>query len=103
MTKTFLAVWLLTLPLVFHVTITSQLLVSTCMIVLITYGFAGLECVAMELSDCFGEDPSDLDNHGHAEQCFEDCYMAVYKIDGKPAAQRLRQTVVRNSLFHNEL
>lgn len=53
----------------------------------------------MELSDCFGEDASDLDIRGHAEQCYEDCYMALYKIDGKRRAQRLRTTVARHSLF----
>lgn len=101
MTKTFLLVWIFTLPFVFRVTQTSQLVVSCCMIVLITYGFFGLEFVAMELSDCFGDDPSDLDIKGHAEQCFEDCYMSVYKIDGREWAQKLRQTVVRHSLFRH--
>lgn len=42
MTKTFIFVWLLTLPLVFHVTETSQLVVSTGMVVLITYGWVWL-------------------------------------------------------------
>ena len=101
MAKTFLLVWLVTLPFVFAVAETSQLVVSTLMIVLITYGFAGLEVVAMELSDCFGEDPSDLDIAGHAEQCFEDCYLSVYRVDGPAGARRLRRTVVRRSLFRN--
>jgi len=102
MTKTLVFVWLFTLPLVFHVTETSQLVVSVGMVVLITYGFAGLEFVSMEMSDCFGEDASDLDIRGHAEQCYEDCYMAVYKVDGKRRAQRLRTTVARRSLFRDD-
>ena len=77
-----------------------MLLLQMALIFLITYGFVGLEFVAMEMSDCFGDDPIDLDNLGQAEQCYEDCYIAVYKVDGLEWALQLRETVDRDSINH---
>jgi hypothetical protein len=54
----------------------------------------GLEFVAMELSDCFGEDSSNLYYLGHAQVCFEDCYIAVYKFDGYKWARNLHEKVM---------
>lgn len=48
----------------------------------------------MELSDCFGDDPSDLDNLGGAQLVIEDCYIAVYKLDGEEWERRLRGKVM---------
>jgi len=36
-------------------------------VLILTYGFMGLEAVAMELDDPFGEDPNDFDNLAMAE------------------------------------
>lgn len=47
----------------------------------------------MELADCFGDDASDLDNEGAAEQCAEDCYLAIYKCDGRLWALQLREAM----------
>ena len=68
------------------------------MVFLITYGFFGIELVACELDDCFGDDPSDFDALGHARHCFEDCYISIYKLDGESWAQRLHERV-RLGLF----
>lgn len=104
MTKTFLFVWIFSLPFAMPV-VQSDVLMSLVLVFLITYGFLGLEFVAMELTDCFGDDPSDLDKFGGAEQCYEDCYLAIYKCDGREWAKRLREGVedfVEYSLFANE-
>lgn len=87
------------MPVVHH-----DLLMSLALVFLVTYGFLGLEFVAMELTDCFGDDPSDLDKFGGAEQCYEDCYLAIYKCDGRDWAMRLREGVedfVEYSMFAN--
>ena len=60
---------------------------------LITYGFCGIEMVACELDDCFGDDPSDFDALGHARRCFEDCYITIYRLDGEERARQLREKV----------
>lgn len=99
MSKTFLFVWIFTLPFVLcHDNYTHGPSILLLIVFLITFGFMGLEFVAMELSDCFGDDPSDLDNGGYAELCFEDCYVAIYKVDGEEWARRLRQMVLGRSV-----
>lgn len=45
----------------------------------------------------FGDDPSDLDNLGWAEQCFEDCYVSIYKVDGHEWALKLREAIEEKS------
>lgn len=72
------------------------------MVFLITYGFFGIELVACELDDCFGDDPSDFDALGHARLCFEDCYISIYRVDGEEWAHRLR-TLVKTKLFSEEV
>ena len=71
------------------------MLLSLVLVFLITYGFLGIECVAMELADCFGDDGSDLDDEGAAGQCAEDCYLAMYKCDGRLWALQLREAMER--------
>lgn len=48
----------------------------------------------MEISDCFGDDPCDFDDLGHAQLCFEDIYVSIYKLDGQEWAQKLRLRLV---------
>jgi hypothetical protein len=93
MTKTFLFIWMFSLPFALcHDTYRAH---NVCIIIfLITFGFMGLEVVAMELADVFGDDPSDFDNLGYAQATFEDCYIAVYKLDGEAWARRLRKKVM---------
>ena len=57
---------------------------------MITSGFVGLEMVSVELDDTFGNDPSDFDCLGLAQLAMEDCYIMIYRLDGKDAALRLR-------------
>lgn len=95
MAKMFLYVWLFTLPFVLCHDGDGEYSVIWLMalVALITFGFLGLEFVAIELADNFGSDPCDFDNLGYAELCQEDCYIAIGKLDGHDWARRLRQRV----------
>mmetsp|Transcript_47345 Transcript_47345/g.71667 ORF Transcript_47345/g.71667 Transcript_47345/m.71667 type:complete len:254 (-) Transcript_47345:288-1049(-) len=62
----------------------------------ITYGFLGLEFVAMELDDPFGDDPNDFDNLGMARVAIEDIYYNINKNDGAKSVEILRKQVARN-------
>ena len=94
LTKTSLFVWIFTLP--FYVCHTEYRQAVLCFLIvfLITFGFIGLEFVAMELSDNFGDDAVDFDDLGYAQLCFEDCYIAIYKLDGENWARKLKQSFV---------
>eukprot|EP00549_Striatella_unipunctata_P002993 CAMPEP_0118702760 /NCGR_PEP_ID=MMETSP0800-20121206/18098_1 /TAXON_ID=210618 ORGANISM="Striatella unipunctata, Strain CCMP2910" /NCGR_SAMPLE_ID=MMETSP0800 /ASSEMBLY_ACC=CAM_ASM_000638 /LENGTH=118 /DNA_ID=CAMNT_0006604053 /DNA_START=606 /DNA_END=962 /DNA_ORIENTATION=+ len=59
-----------------------------------TYGFIGLEYIAMELDDPFGDDRNDFDDSGMAQLVYEDICYAIYKLDGSEWATRLRNKVL---------
>jgi hypothetical protein len=94
MTKTILFVWIFALPFALSHYKYKEPYLLMVLVFLITFGFVGLEFVAMELSDPFGDDPSDFDDLGHAQLCFEDCYIATYKLDGEQWARSLRDKVM---------
>jgi predicted membrane chloride channel (bestrophin family) len=96
MAKTMLFIWLYSLPLALchEYDETSSIASLLGLIFLITFGFCGLEFVAIELTDPFGDDPSDFDDLGHAQMTFEDCYIAIYKLDGDQWAAALRRRVM---------
>ena len=95
MNKIFLFVWLFTLPLTLCHTEMSHIIdspvVTMIVVFMTTFGFMGLEFVSMELSDPFGNDPSDFDDLGHAQLAMEDCYICIYRLDGKAWAKALRK------------
>ena len=89
MARTFLFLFVYTIPLVFLQDKSN--IVYHCMAVfIITYGFIGLETVAIELDDPFGSDPNDFDNEGMAEKAYEDVYLTIYHVDGSSWADKLR-------------
>jgi len=55
-----------------------------------TYGFMGLEIVAIELDDPFGDDENDFDNDAMAKTAFEDTYITMADIDGVEWVDNLR-------------
>jgi hypothetical protein len=57
---------------------------------LVTYGFVGLETVAIELDNPFGFDENDFDNNALALTAYEDTYMTIKDADGAKWADRLR-------------
>ena len=94
MAKTVLVFWLFSLPFCICNDDDTTLVEKLVMIVLITVGFTGIESVSMELSDVFGDDENDLDNSGYAAVLYEDCYIAIYKVDGIDWAHHLKNRFV---------
>jgi predicted membrane chloride channel (bestrophin family) len=99
MTKTFLFVWIFTLPIALCHDYFNHPVALLIMVFLITYGFMGLEFVAIELSDTFGDDPSDYDLMGYAQMCMEDCYLAIYKMDGEESALLLKKSMTEGRMM----
>ena len=99
MNKTFLFVWLFTVPMcIVNESYTddksSSGIAAAVIVFMITFGFLGLEHVSVELTDSFGNDPSDFDILGLAHLCIEDCYMCIYHQDGKAWAHALRKRLI---------
>jgi hypothetical protein len=95
MARIFLFLWLYTVPFsICHFDFSNGAMVPVTMIFLITFGFMGMEYVSIELSDPFGEDPSDFDDLGLAQIAFEDCYLAIYQCDGDKWAKSLHDRIV---------
>lgn len=115
MTRGFLFFWVYTLPLVLLVDY--RLLPAIMIVILVTFGFVGIEYVSMALDDPFGklrghittenfvvpivlttafqaDDTNDVDEHGMALLVYEDIYMALYRTDGPESAMKLRERVL---------
>lgn len=93
MTRAFLFFWVYTLPLVLlkDYRLWSSLLI----VLLVSFGFIGIEYVSMALDDPFGDDTNDVDEHGMALLTYEDLYLAIYRTDGPAAAFELRERVLQ--------
>lgn len=61
MARTFLFFYVFTLPFAL-VGDSSGVVADICIVLILTYGFLGLEYVAMELDDPFGNDANDFDS-----------------------------------------
>ena len=95
MTRTFLFLWIFTLP--FGLLNDFEKLPPLIVIIFFaTYGFVGLEMVAIELDDPFGDDPNDYDTLGLGQVVFEDIYISIYDIDGKDAAYTLKASMEKS-------
>lgn len=92
MARTFLFLWVFTLPFAIENDI-GKLPALVMIIFFVTYGFIGLEFVSIELDDPFGDDPNDFDVLGLAKVVFEDIYLYVFDIDGKEAVDALRKSI----------
>jgi predicted membrane chloride channel (bestrophin family) len=92
MARTFLFVWVFTIPFVMARGVENMPL-TTFLVFFATYGFVGVELVSMELDDPYGDDPNDLDDVAFAQMTFEDIYICILKTDGMKAATKLRDTV----------
>lgn len=96
MTRTFLFVWVFTLPfsLVGDMDEGRSIHYSIVIIMFfITYGFIGLEHVSIELEDPWGDEPNDFDDLGMAEIVFDDIYINITDIDGFEAGKLLKDRV----------
>jgi len=92
MARTFLFIWVFSLPFVLVPDI-EKFPALLLLVFFITYGFVGLEFVSIELDDPFGDDPNDFDVMGLARVVFDDIYVAVYDVDGKDAAANLKKNI----------
>lgn len=92
MTRAFLFFWVYTLPLVLlkDYRLWSSLLI----VLLVSFGFIGIEYVSMALDDPFGDETNDVDEHGMALLVYEDIYLSLYRTDGPAAAFKLRDRVL---------
>ena len=92
MTRAFLFFWVYTLPMVLLKEY--RLWSSLFIVLLVTFGFVGIEYVSMALDDPFGDETNDVDEHGMAILVYEDIYLSIYRIDGPKLAFELRDRVV---------
>ena len=90
MARTFLFAYVFTIPFAF-LSDKSPLVAHCFEVFLLTYGFVGLELVAIELDNPFGDDENDFDNLALAKSCMEDVYLIMYDTDGYESAMNLRK------------
>jgi Bestrophin, RFP-TM, chloride channel len=96
MNRTFLYFYIFTVPLTLLEDVKDhypymQLIVT----VFLTYGFVGLQRIAEELDDPFGNDQNDFNNIAMAQDTFDDVYMMIYGCDGAKAAEMLRSEILQ--------
>mmetsp|Transcript_39304 Transcript_39304/g.91736 ORF Transcript_39304/g.91736 Transcript_39304/m.91736 type:complete len:338 (+) Transcript_39304:948-1961(+) len=91
MSRTFLFFWLFTLPLAM---LHELRLLSSCIIIFfMTFGFVGLELVAMELDDPFGNDENDLEVYELSKVVYDDICIFLYDCDGAEMLTLLKEVV----------
>jgi len=90
MTRTFNFAYVFTVPFVL-LSDDSSIYAHCLQVFILTYGFVGLELVAIELDDPFGDDANDFDNLVVAETVMEDVYLTIRNIDGEEASRKLRE------------
>lgn len=89
MARTFLFFYVFTVP--FALLSDKSNPAAHCIVIMIlTFGFMGLEYVAIELDNPFGDDDNDFDNLGMAQTAFEDTYLSILDVDGPQWTDRLR-------------
>lgn len=91
MARTFLFVYIFTVPFVLLADRTSGVVADCITVFLITFGFLGLELVAIELDNPFGDDDNDFDNAAMALSAYEDTYLTLYDLDGEEWVDELRR------------
>jgi putative membrane protein len=82
MARTFLSIWVLTLPFALQSEIGHWNIVVS---FFTPFFFLGLEYVAIELDDPFGADENDLDIRGMADSVIDDCRLFLVDCDGPGA------------------
>jgi predicted membrane chloride channel (bestrophin family) len=92
MTRTFLFIWIFTLPWVLVNDLKKfPALIFT--VFFITYAFVGLELVAIELDDPFGDDDIDFAVKKLALVTFQDIYIFIYDADGEDGSKSLHEFI----------
>jgi predicted membrane chloride channel (bestrophin family) len=89
MARTILFLYVYTIPFVL-LNDESSLLVHCVMVIVFTYGFIGLELIAIELDNPFGADANDFDHNALAMTMFENVYLFIHDVDGPEWTDKLR-------------
>lgn len=90
MARTIAMAYVFTVPLILVGEKTGSLLYHCISVFIITYGMIGLEMVAIELDDPFGDDPNDFDHMNMAQKAYEDIYILSLNTDGTDYVSKLR-------------
>jgi predicted membrane chloride channel (bestrophin family) len=69
--------------------------------IFLTYGFVGLQRIAEELDDPFGNDQNDFNNIAMAQDTFDDVYMMIDNCDGRESADMLRTEILQAKRVSN--
>jgi len=91
MARTFLFLYIFTVPMVLVTDETSSHVARCLIVFMITFGFMGLELVAIEMDNPFGDDANDFNNAAMAMTAYEDSYLTIYDVDGEEWADKLRR------------
>jgi predicted membrane chloride channel (bestrophin family) len=76
MARTFLFFYMFTVPLALLAVSGSSTAAHICTVFVLTYGCMGLDAVAIEWDDPFGDDPNDFDNLAMAEVTMIGCVLS---------------------------
>jgi len=90
MTRTLVLIYIYTLPLILINNKERSMIWGCLSVFILTYGFLGLELVAIELDDPFGDDENDFNTLAFARMVFEDTYLMMSEADGEKWADALR-------------
>lgn len=91
MARTFLFLWVYSLPFVLTHTEKYDPVQNMILIFFITYGFVGVELVSMALDDPFGDDPTDFDDERLLRVAVDDILTTVLQIDGEDCMRHVRE------------
>ena len=92
MTRTILFFYIFTLPFALNNDI-HKVAPFLFTIFIITYGFVGLELIAMEIDDPFGEDPNDFDVGIMSQTVYSDILLLIRDVDGLESENEIRETI----------
>lgn len=92
MTRTILFFYIFTLPFALNNDI-HKVAPFLFTIFIITYGFVGLELIAMEIDDPFGEDPNDFDVGIMSQTVYSDILLLIRDVDGLESENEIRKTI----------
>jgi len=97
MTRTFLFLWVFTMPLALLEDIDKPF-ATIFIVIIITAGFVGMEFVAMEMDDPFGADENDLEIYKLSLVVYEDIQLFLFDVDGEEQTSLLKKVIEDPSL-----
>ena len=71
-------------------------------VMLVSFGFIGIEYISMALDNPLADNTNDVDEHGMAVLVYGDIYLAIYHTDGPAAAFELRERVLERYRYANK-